>query len=234
MKNNESAREQRSMFSMTFMIMAVLFSVCLIASNLYASKIFSVMGITLPGAVIIFPISYILNDCLCEVYGYRKARLVIWIGFAMNLFIVLMSQLVVALPAASFWTGNEAFHLVFGATPKALVASMLGFLAGSTLNAWVMSKMKVASNGRRFSLRAVLSSSVGESADSLIFIPIMFWSIGLKAMLLMMLAQVVTKVVYEIVILPVTNVVVKWVKRREGIDTYDREISYNPFKILDI
>ena len=222
------------MFSMTFMIMAVLFSVCLIASNLYASKIFSVWGITLPGAVIIFPISYILNDCLCEVYGYRKARLVIWIGFAMNLFVVLMSQLVVALPAASFWMGNESFELVFGATPKALVASMLGFLAGSTLNAWVMSKMKVASNGRRFSLRAVLSSIVGESADSLIFIPIMFWSIGMKAMLMMILAQVVTKVAYEIVILPVTNVVVKWVKKREGIDTYDRAISYNPFKIMDI
>ena len=229
-----SDREHKPVFSMIFVLMTMLFGVCLIASNLNASKILNVWGFNVSGAVVVFPISYIINDCLCEVYGYKKARFAVWAGFAMNLFVVLMSQLIVALPAASFWEGNEAFKFVFGVTPRALLASMLGFLAGSTLNAMVMSKMKVASKGRRFSLRAVLSSVVGESADSLIYVPIMFWSLGVKGMAMLMLSEVVVKVSYEIVILPVTNAVVKWVKKKEGIDTYDREISYNPFKFMDI
>lgn len=221
--------------SVTFLWMAVLFNVCLIASNLFASKIFMLWDwCVLPGAVIIFPISYILNDCLCEVYGYRKARLVIWTGFAMNFFFVLVSQLVILLPGAPFWEGQEAFKLVFGAAPKAAVASLLAFLAGSTANATIMSRMKIADQGRRFGVRAILSSVVGELIDSMIFIPLVFWNAGAKTVLTMMACQVTTKVLYEIVILPITSAVVKKVKSVEGIDTYDEGISYNPFKISDI
>lgn len=215
--------------------MAVLFNVCLIASNLFASKVFMLWDwCVLPGAVIIFPISYIINDCLSEVYGYRKARLVIWTGFAMNLFFVLASQLVLLLPGAPFWDGQEAYQFVFGSAPKALVASLLAFLAGSTLNAFVMSRMKVADRGKRFGLRAIVSSVVGELADSMIFIPIVFWASGVKTVLTMMACQVTVKVLYELVILPLTTVVVKRVKAAEGIDTFDENISYNPFKIKDI
>ncbi len=214
--------------------MAVLFCTCLIISNLIASKVFVVLGVTLPAAVIVFPISYILNDCLSEVYGYRRARLVIWMGFLMNFFVVLVTQLAILLPGAVFWDGDEAFRAIFGAAPRATIASLLAFLAGSTLNAWVLSRMKVLQKGKNFWLRAIVSSLVGECADSLIFIPIMFWAMGLKAVLTMMVCQVSAKVLYEIIILPVTKMVVTRVKRREGIDTYDTNISYNPFKIRDL
>lgn len=215
--------------------MAVLFNVCLIASNLFAVKIFLLWGwCVLPGAVIIFPISYILNDCLCEVYGYRKARLVIWMGFAMNFFFILASQLVIMLPGAPFWDGEAAFESVFSAAPKAAAASLLAFLAGSNVNAMIMSKMKVASNGKYFGVRAIASSVAGELIDSMIFIPIVFWNTGIKTVLTMMACQVSVKVLYEIIILPVTGAVVKYVKKKENIDTFDTSISYNPFLIKDI
>ena len=216
------------------MLMAVVFTVCLIASNLFATKVIAFGSITLPGAVLIFPVSYILNDCFAEVWGYRKARLVIWTAFAMNFFVVLVGQLIVWLPAASFWDGAPHFNYMFSMAPRVALASLAAFLAGSTLNAFVMSRMKVASSWRFFSLRAVLSSLAGESLDSLIFMPIAFWGAEWKALLGMMLAQVTFKVVYEIVILPVTAHFVKALKRIEGVDTYDTGISYNPFKFADI
>lgn len=220
---------------MPFLLMAIIFVVCLVASNLFASKIFTLGAkIVLPGAVIIFPISYIVNDCLSEVYGFRKSRLVIWIGFMTNIAFVLTAYLVTILPGAPFWDGDEAFQYVFSAAPRATVASMVAYLAGSTINAWVMSRMKVAQEGRNFWLRAVLSSLAGEAADSLIFIPFMFWTEGIWVVLTMMLCQVSAKVLYEVIMLPVTTRVVKHVKAIEGIDVYDRDISYNPFKIKDI
>ena len=221
-------------FSSTFVLMAVLFSVCLITSNLFATKIFAIGKITLPGAVVIFPLSYILNDCFAEVWGYRKARFVIWTAFAMNILVVILGQIVVWLPAASFWDGGEHFDYMFNMAPRVAFASLLAFLAGSTLNALVMSKMKIAQNGKGFSLRAILSSIAGECLDSLIFMPIAFWGTEASQLAVMMLCQVSFKVLYEIVILPVTNIVVRRLKASEGEDVYDVNISYNPFKIKDI
>ena len=220
--------------SANFLVMAVTFTVCLITSNLFASKIISLWGITLPGAVIIFPISYILNDCIAEVWGYRKARLVIWMAFLMNFMVVLLGQVLVWLPAADFWDGAEHFNYMFALAPRVAFASLLAFAVGSNLNAFVMSKMKVASKGRRFWLRAVVSSLVGEMADSLIFIPIAFWGTPWRALAMMMLAQVSFKVLYEIIVLPLTTRIVNRVKEVEDTDVYDRNISYNPFKITDI
>lgn len=215
--------------------MAVAFVVCLVSSNLFATKIFSLgWGINLPGAVIIFPISYILNDCLTEVWGYRKARLVIWTAFAANLFVVLAGQLVVWLPSASFWDGGTHFDYMFNMAPRVALASLLAFLAGSTMNALVLSKMKIADNGRRFGVRAILSSVAGELLDSLIFMPIAFFGTPVKVLATMMLFQVSFKIIYEIVILPVTSYVVRRVKASEGIDVFDEGISYNPFKLSDI
>jgi len=221
-------------FSPAFLLMAVFFTVCLITSNLFATKVISLWGINLPGAVIIFPISYILNDCIAEVWGYRKARLVIWTAFAMNLFVVLAGQLVVWLPAASFWDGAEHFNYMFNMAPRVAFASLLAFLAGSNLNAFVLSKMKIASNGSRFGLRAILSSVAGELVDSLIFMPLAFWGTPVSTLAGMMLAQVTFKVCYEIIVLPLTSLVVRKVKKLEGVDTFDKGISYNPFKIADI
>ena len=222
-------------YSTTFLLMAVAFTVCLITSNLFATKIFSLgWGINLPGAVIIFPISYILNDCLTEVWGYRKARLVIWTAFLANLLVVLLGQLVVWLPSASFWDGGDHFDYMFNMAPRVAFASLLAFLAGSTMNALVMSKMKIADKGRRFGLRAILSSLAGEVLDSMIFMPIAFFGTPMKVLGTMMLFQVSFKIIYEIVILPVTSYVVRRVKASEGIDVFDEGISYNPFKLADI
>ena len=215
--------------------MAVLFTVCLVTSNLLATKVFAVgQKISLPCAVLVFPLSYILNDCFTEVYGYRKARLVIWLAFAMNFLVVVFGQLAVWLPAASFWEGGEHFNFVFGMAPRVVAASLLAFLAGSTLNSMVLSQMKLASGGRNFGWRAIVSSFAGEFCDSLIFMPIAFWGTPLRILAGMMLVQVGFKVLYEMVILPVTGVVVKRLKAVEGEDVFDKGISYNPFKINDI
>lgn len=222
-------------YSTTFLLMAVAFTVCLITSNLFATKVFSLgWGVNLPGAVVIFPISYILNDCLSEVWGFRKARLVIWTAFIANLLVVLFGQLVVWLPAASFWDGGEHFDYMFNMAPRVAFASLLAFLAGSTLNAFVMSKMKVADKGRRFGARAILSSVAGELLDSLIFMPIAFFGTPVKVLATMMLFQVSFKLLYEILILPLTSYVVRRVKAAEGIDVFDEGISYNPFKLADL
>ena len=130
--------------------------------------------------------------------------------------------------------GGEHFDYIFALAPRVTVASLLAFLSGSTVNAWIMSVMKVSSGGRRFSLRAVVSSICGETVDSLIFFPIAFWGIGWENMLRLMLLQIFLKTAYEVVILPVTNLVVKAVKKYEGTDVFDNGISYNPFRITDI
>ena len=188
MDNIQSGRQK---LSVSFLLMAITFNVCLIASNLFETKLFMAGPVALTGGVIIFPISYIINDCLVEVWGYRKARLVIWSGFLMNFFVVAMAQIVRILPAAPFWDGGPHFDYVFAMAPRVTLASMMAFLCGSTVNAWIMSRMKVASKGKRFSLRAIVSSIGGETVDSLIFFPIAFWGLGAKEMLQLMLTQIV-------------------------------------------
>ncbi len=234
MKTNNLSGGQHAMLSVPFMLMAIIFNVCLIASNLFETKLFMAGSVALTGGVIIFPVSYIINDCLVEVWGYRKARLVIWTGFAMNFFVVAMAQIVRLLPAAPFWDGGPHFDYIFAMAPRVTLASLLAFLSGSTVNAWIMSRMKVASKGKRFSVRAIVSSIGGETVDSIIFFPIAFWGIGITEMLTLMVTQIVLKTLYEVIILPVTNIVVKKVKEYEGTDTFDENISYNPFRISDI
>ncbi|MBR0110480.1 MAG: queuosine precursor transporter [Bacteroidales bacterium] len=229
----------KTTYSPIFLVLAIVFNVCLITSNLFVPRLWQVgsLPFQLPGAVILFPISYIINDCLTEVYGFRKAQTVIWTGFAMCLFVTLVSLLVTNLPAPLFEDSREiaaSFDRIFGFVPRSMAGSLLAFVFGSTMNAWVMSKMKVATGGRGFGLRAILSSLAGELTDSLIFMPIAFAGIlPAKVILTMMLTQVTAKVLYEIIILPVTTIVVRKLKQREGIDTYDRNISYNPFNLAE-
>lgn len=218
-------------YSKTFLWMAVIFNVCIIASNLFASKVFSAgASVVLPGAVVIFPVTYIINDCFSEVYGYRSARLVIGMGFIMSIFFALVSQLVLLLPGAPFWDGDNAFRTVFGAVPRATIASLLAFIVGSNVNALVMSRMKVKDKGSRFGLRAIVSSLLGEFCDSLIFMTIVFWSNGLRDIITMILCQVSAKVMYEIILLPLTSYVVKKVKERDNTDVYDDVSSYKLFQ----
>ena len=221
--------------SVPFMLLGILFNVCLIAANLLETKVIQVGSITVTAGLLVFPISYIINDCIAEVWGFKKARLIIWSGFAMNFFVVALGLIAVALPAAPFWEGEQHFDFVFGMAPRIVVASLLAFLVGSFLNAYVMSKMKVASGGRNFSARAIWSTVVGETADSLIFFPIVFGGlIAWPELLVMMGTQIVLKSLYEVIILPITIRVVKAVKRIDGSDVYDTDISYNVLKVKDI
>ena len=199
--------------SVPFMLLGILFNVCLIAANLLETKVIQVGSLTVTAGLLVFPISYIINDCIAEVWGFKKARLIIWSGFAMNFFVVALGLIAVAIPAAPFWEGEEHFNFVFGMAPRIVAASLMAFLVGSFLNAYVMSKMKVASQGRNFSARAIWSTVVGETADSLIFFPVAFGGvIAWKELLIMMGIQIVLKSMYEVIILPVTIRVVKAIK----------------------
>ena len=221
--------------SVPFMLLGILFNVCLIAANLLETKVIQVGSLTVTAGLLVFPISYIINDCIAEVWGFKKARLIIWSGFAMNFFVVALGLIAVAIPAAPFWEGEEHFDFVFGMAPRIVAASLMAFLVGSFLNAYVMSKMKVASQGRNFSARAIWSTVVGETADSLIFFPVAFGGIiAWKELLIMMGIQIVLKSMYEVMILPVTIRVVKAIKKIDGSDVYDTDISYNVLKVKDI
>ena len=221
--------------SVPFMLLGILFNVCLIAANLLETKVIQVGSLTVTAGLLVFPISYIINDCIAEVWGLKKARLIIWSGFAMNFFVVALGLIAVAIPAAPFWEGEEHFNFVFGMAPRIVAASLMAFLVGSFLNAYVMSKMKVASQGRNFSARAIWSTVVGETADSLIFFPVAFGGvIAWKELLIMMGIQIVLKSMYEVIILPVTIRVVKAIKKIDGSDVYDTNISYNVLKVKDI
>jgi hypothetical protein len=217
------------------MLLGILFNVCLIASNLLETKVIEIGGLSLTAGLLVFPVSYIINDCIAEVWGFRKARLIIWSGFCMNFFVALLGMIAVALPAAPYWDGEEHFNFVFSMAPRIMAASLTAFLVGSFLNAYVMSRMKVSSGGRHFSARAILSTVAGETFDSLIFFPIAFGGvIPVSGLLRLMAAQIVLKTLYEIVALPVTIVVVRRLKRVEGSDVYDDGISYNVLNIKDI
>ena len=221
--------------SVPFMLLGILFNVCLIAANLLETKVIQIGSLTVTAGLLDFPISYIINDCIAEVWGFKKARLIIWSGFAMNFFVVALGLIAVAIPAAPFWEGEEHFDFVFGMAPRIVAASLMAFLVGSFLNAYVMSKMKVASQGRNFSARAIWSTVVGETADSLIFFPVAFGGvIAWKELLIMMGIQIVLKSLYEVMILPVTIRVVKAIKKIDGSDVYDTNISYNVLKVKDI
>lgn len=218
-----------------FLFLTVVFTTCLLISNLVASKIVVIASVAVPVGIFLFPVTYIINDVIAEVWGFRKARLMIWLAFGMNFFAVLFYQFAIALPPAPFWSGQEAFNTVLSQTPRLAVASLLAFLAGSFLNAYVMSKMKVAMNGNKFSVRAIASTVVGEAADSTIFISIAFFGILTSHQLVMMImTQALLKILYEIIILPVTQQVVVYIKKKEQTDVYDRDVSYSIWKVKEV
>ena len=227
--------KKENLVSVPFMVLGIVFCTCLVAANLLETKVVQLGPISVTAGLIVFPVSYIINDCIAEVWGFRKARLIIWMGFLMNFMVVAMGQIAVALPAAPFWEGEEGFNFVFGMAPRIAAASLTAFLVGSFLNAYVMSRMKVTSGGRNFSARAIWSTIVGETADSIIFFPVAFGGIiAWRELLVMMCIQIVLKSLYEVLILPVTIRVVAAIKRIDGSDVYDEDISYNILKIKDI
>lgn len=225
-KNNSSS------FSPLFLVIACFFVTTLLISNIIAGKLASFFGITIPAAVILFPLTYIFGDILTEVYGFQKARLVIWIGLVANLFMAFVFLATIALPYPGFWGGQTAFAVVLGTTPRLVVASLIAYLVGEFSNSVVLSRLKVMTKGRNLWLRTIGSTVVGEGIDTLIFITIAFLGTMPIAMLgSMMIAQYLWKVSYEIVITPITYSLVNWIKQKEQVDVYDTEISYNPFSM---
>lgn len=228
-------KNKKNQVSVLFMLFSILFCVCLIAANLLETKQIAVGPISLTGGLIVFPVSYIINDCVCEVWGYRKARLLIWTGFAMNFFFVTVGAICDAIPGADYWTNDAGFHAVFGLAPRIAAASFVAFLVGSFVNAYVMSRMKIRSKGKHFSLRAIVSTIFGESADSLIFFPLALSGVvPAEELPMLMLWQVILKTAYEVVVLPITIRIVHALKSKEGEDVYDEGISYNVLKIFSI
>lgn len=221
--------------SVLYMLAGILFATCLLISNLLAAKIIMIGSWSAPAGVLIFPIAYILNDVIVEVWGYRKARLIIWAGFGVNLLAALFFMLGIAAPPAPFWKNQQAFASVLGFTPRIVAASLMAYLTGSFINAFVMSKVKILMKGRSFSIRAILSTLFGETADSMIFITVAFAGIFPFGIILgMIVTQALIKTIYEIIILPLTIWVVNKVKSIEGVDTFDHAVSYNPFRISQI
>jgi uncharacterized integral membrane protein (TIGR00697 family) len=216
------------------------FVTVLICSNLIGpAKIWHLslplIGEVTPGAgVLFFPISYIFDDVLTEVYGYARSRRVIWAGFGGLTFAALMAWVVVHLPPAPFWKNQPAYEIAFGSTWRIAIASLAGFWCGEFVNSYVLAKMKILTEGRWLWTRTIGSTIFGEGVDSLLFYPLAFWGSGLipDAMLpQIMLVQFLTKVGVEVVFTPVTYKIVGWLKRVEHEDYYDRHTDFNPFTL---
>lgn len=222
-------------FSLPFVVLAMMFSVFLILANLMEVKVVKIGILTATAGLSVFPISYIINDCIVEVYGFAKARFVIWMGFLLNMIFVVFLQVCIALPCDPSWTAQAAVEQVFGNTPRILLGSFVAFIVGSMVNAQVMSRMKVRDGGKRFSLRAIMSTVFGESADSLIFFPIAFAGmLPLATIVTLVWTQVMLKTLYEIIALPITIRVVKLLKRVEGADVTDVNVDYKWWKVFKI
>lgn len=215
-------------------IVTAIFVTCLITANIIAVKIIDVFGIMVPAAVVIFPISYIFGDVLTEVYGYGRARQVIWIGFACNALAVLAMWIGGRLPAAAFWDGQAAYLRILGATPRLLLASFIAYLAGEFLNSLVLAKMKIATRGRWLWTRTIGSTLVGQGADSLIFITAAFGgTMAWSNLARVIVAQWLVKSAYETIATPATYAIVAFLKKAEREDYYDRETNFSPFRIRE-
>jgi uncharacterized integral membrane protein (TIGR00697 family) len=222
----------RARYSSYFVLLVAVFVTCLITANITAVKLIRVRGLVLPAAIVIFPISYIAGDVLTEVYGYRQARLVIWLGFFCNLIAVIAIWLGQVLPAASFWDGQAAYERILGYTPRLLLASFLAYLVGEFANSFVLAKMKIATRGRWLWTRTIGSTLVGEGLDSLVFMTLAFvGTIPPAALASAVVTQWLAKSVYEAAATPLTYWVVSFLKRQEGMDVYDYETNFNPLSL---
>ena len=220
-------------------VMAAFVTVLICANLIGPAKIaqldLPLLGIVTFGAgVLFFPISYVFGDILTEVYGYARARRVIWAGFAGLGFASFMTTVVVALPPAPFWTHQAAYEVAFGNTPRIVAASMIAYFCGEFVNSYVLAKMKLATRGRWLWTRTIGSTIAGEAVDSALFYPLAFYGAGIipdDKLPMVMAAQFVAKVGVEVALTPVTYKIVNFLKRAEQVDHYDRDTDFNPFAL---
>jgi len=230
--------EQRSYRYYEFVMAA--FVTVLICSNLIGPAKIAQLELPLLGTIVLgagalfFPISYVFGDILTEVYGYSRARRVIWAGFAGLGFASFMAAVVVALPPAPFWRHQAAYEVAFGSTWRIVAASMIAYFCGEFVNSYTLAKMKILTAGKWLWTRTIGSTIIGEAVDSALFYPLAFYGSGIipnDKLPLVMLAQFVAKVSVEVVFTPVTYKVVGWLKRAESEDYYDRKTDFNPFSL---
>lgn len=234
MQPTPADRTTTDRYSSWFVIIVAVFVTCLITANITAVKLVEVFGLVLPAAIIIFPISYIIGDVLTEVYGYRQARRVIWLGFFCNLLAVAAIWIAGMLPPASFWDGQSAYGRILGYAPRLLVASFLAYLVGEFANAFILARLKVATQGRWLWTRTISSTLVGQGLDSLVFITLAFaGTIPLASLGAAMITQWLFKSVYEILATPLTYWTVNSLKKREELDVFDRDTRFNPLILRD-
>ena len=232
MSERSLAGERGEGYSLAFVAVVALFVTTLITANITAVKLVGIAGLVIPAGVVVFPISYILGDVLTEVYGFRSARRVIWLGFLCNLVAVGAIYVGGLLPPAPIWDGQGAYERILGYTPRLLVASFAAYLVGELANSFILAKLKVATEGRHLWARTIGSTLVGQGLDSLVFVLLAFGGvIPASAMVAAILAQWLVKSAYEALATPLTYLVVNHLKRREGVDVYDRDTSFNPLPL---
>ena len=208
-----------------------IFVVVLLVSNLVAQKLVKLGPFTLSGAQLLFPITYIFGDVFTEVYGYAGSRRAIWVGFGSSALLAVMGMITVALPPHPDWHNQEAFAIVFGFVPRIVVASLIAYWAGEFANSFVLAKMKIRTNGKYLWMRTIGSTVVGQGVDTTIVIFLAFWGReSVATMGNLIVSGYLAKVAYEALMTPVTYAVVNFLKRHEGVDIYDRETDFTPFK----
>ncbi|CAN5749049.1 queuosine precursor transporter [soil metagenome] len=232
MTDQRAAPPDSTGYSYWFVVIAAFFVTALITANITAVKLIGLFGLVIDAGTIIFPISYIFGDVLTEVYGYRMARRVIWLGFFCNLLAVGAIVLGGALPAAGFWEGQQAYDTILGYAPRLLFASFCAYLVGEFANSYVLAKMKIATNGRWLWSRTIGSTLVGQGLDSAVFVVLAFsGTVPTRALIAIIVVNWVFKSTYEAAATPLTYLVVNFLKRRENVDVYDYDTSFNPFLV---
>lgn len=222
-------------YSIYFVVVVSMFITCLIISNIIAVKLINIIGIILPAAVIIFPVSYIIGDILTEVYGYNETRKVIWLGFLCNLITVIFIQIAGYIPPASLWNGQAAYDHIFKYSFRILSASFVAYALGEFTNSFVLAKLKIATHGRWLWTRTIGSTLVGQGLDSSVFLSIAFiGTIPMGVLFSMIITQWLFKCIFEIIATPFTYITVYFLKKREATDIYDHNTNFNPFALKDV
>ncbi|GIV97175.1 MAG: transporter [Herpetosiphonaceae bacterium] len=216
-----------------YLIITAFFITSLLTANIIAVKLVQIAGLIVPAGLIVFPLSYIFGDVLTEVYGYRRARLTIWLGFASNLLMVVAIWVGGLLPPAPFWQENQqAYETILGFAPRLLLASFIAYLAGEFANALILARMKIATRGRFLWMRTIGSTIIGQGLDTVIFILVAFGNTG-QPLAQIILNQWLIKVAYEALATPLTYAVVNFLKQKEGIDVYDVGTNFNPLSLTE-
>lgn len=215
-----------------FSVITGIFSACLVISNILDSKFFQIGQTVFPAGIILFPVVYVFGDVFTEVYGYSQSRKAIWTGFFSLLILIVSLEIARRLPAATFWQNQSAFESILGKVPRIAIASIVAYFSGEFVNSFTLAKLKVRQVGKAMPVRFIASTVTGQAVDTFVFIVIAFaGSMEVSAMAQVFLSAWIFKVVWEVVALPISLPLVKWLKKAENEDYYDNDTNFNPFKL---